>query len=218
MRLRAFSKSYDGRTVLRLPELELSPGGRYAVIGANGSGKSTLARCLAGVLRPDGGGAVLDGGVGVGYMPQKSYAFRMTVEKNLRLAGGTAEQAAAVMAALGLEPLRKSAAARLSGGETQRLALGRVLLGRYELLVLDEPTASMDMESTLAAERLMDGYCREHGCTLLLVTHSLSQARRMGEEVLFLHRGELAERGRAEDVLTAPKDPRTRAFLEFYGI
>ena len=82
MKISAFTKTYGGRTVLDMPETELEPGASYAVIGANGSGKSTLARILAGVEKPDGGKTVISG-ITVGYMPQKSYAFRMTVMRNL---------------------------------------------------------------------------------------------------------------------------------------
>lgn len=217
MKLRAFSKSYDGRCVLRWPEFSLEPGKRYAIIGANGSGKSTLARCMAGVIRPDEGDMVLQG-VKCGYMPQKNYAFRMSVARNLTVSSGTQERTEELMGALGLVPLRQANAKTLSGGETARLALGRVLMGDYDILLLDEPTAAMDMASTLIAERLIADYCRERGSTMILITHSLQQARRMADEVLFLDGGELVERGSVDVVLTAPQDARTKAFLDFYGL
>ena len=105
----------------------------------------------------------------------------------------------------------------LSGGELARLSLGRVLLQKHELLILDEPCASMDMESTLLAEELIRCYAEEHRAAVLLVTHSLSQARRLGTESMFLKDGKLMEAGKADIVLRYPQNEETRRFLEFYG-
>lgn len=87
MRIGSFTKSYAGRTVLEMPEFTLDGGMIYGVIGANGSGKSTLAKVLAGAEPPDGGTPVPEG-VRIGYLPQKSYAFRMSVQANICLASG----------------------------------------------------------------------------------------------------------------------------------
>ena len=216
MKTAPFSKTYGGRTVLTLPALELPEGQITAVIGPNGSGKSTLARLLAGVERPDGRAAVLPG-VSVGYMPQKSFAFRMRTEKNILLNGSDAKRAAALMDALGLGALARQSAKKLSGGETARMALCRLLMGRYDLLILDEPTAAMDMESTRAAEELLRETCAAQGCAVLLITHSVRQARRLAENVIVLHQGALVEQGECAQVLTAPREEQTRKFLEFYG-
>ncbi len=217
MKTAAFAKSYGGRTVLTLPELTLTPGEITAVIGPNGSGKSTLAKVLAGIEPPDGKQAVLPG-VSVGYLPQKPFAFRMSTEKNILLGGDDPARAAALMGALGLDGLARQSAKRLSGGETAKMALCRSLMGRCDLLILDEPTAAMDMESTLAAEQLIRGVSREQGCAVLLITHSVQQARRIADRALFLHRGKLAEQGPAERLLYVPKEEETRRFLEFYGV
>ena len=84
MILPAFSKTYEGRTVLDFPGMEMEPGKIYAVIGANGSGKSTFAKILAGALPADRRIKPMEG---IGYMPQKNYAFRMSLKKNLLLNG-----------------------------------------------------------------------------------------------------------------------------------
>ncbi len=213
----AFTKTFGDTPALRMPALELAAGRVCAVIGANGSGKSTLARVLAGVLAADGNSRPLKAAATVGYMPQKSYAFRMSVRKNILLAGDDAARADELMRSLRMDALADRRATSLSGGETARMALARVLLRPCELLILDEPTASMDVEATLLAESLIRRACKETGCALLLVTHSLQQARRVADDALFLYRGELAERGPAADVLHTPEDPRTRQFLDFYG-
>ena len=216
MKTAAFSKSYGGKRVLSLPELELPKGRITAIVGPNGSGKSTFAKILAGVEHADGKTPVLPG-VSVGYLPQKSFSFRMSTEKNVLLNGGDRARAAELMKALGIGELAGQSAKKLSGGETARMALCRILMGRYELLILDEPTAAMDMESTLAAEELIRAACGGQGCALLLITHSLSQARRLADRVIVLHRGELVEQGPCGRVLNEPEQEQTRRFLDFYG-
>ena len=217
MRVAACTKTFGTRTVLRVPEFDLAPGRLYAVVGANGSGKSTFARLAAGVLPADRNVRVLPEPVEVGYMPQKSYAFRLSTKANILLTGGGQEQAEALMEALQLGRLSRQRATGLSGGETAKMALARVLMRPCGLLILDEPTAAMDMESAVLAERLIQTYCKETNCTVLLITHDLQQARRMAEEALFFFRGQLWEAGPAKTVLYAPGRPETRRFLEFYG-
>ena len=96
---RAFEKSYHGRTVLSMPERDWKPNVIYAVIGANGSGKSTLAKILSGTESADEGVKVLNG-VSVGYLPQKAYAFRMSVEDNLRVNGKDSDRASHLLSSL----------------------------------------------------------------------------------------------------------------------
>ena len=217
MKTTAFTKTYARRTVLSLPELTLPESRITAVIGPNGSGKSTFARVLAGIEAADDRRAILTG-VSVGYQPQKSFPFRMSAKKNILQNGNDPTRATALMKALGIETLAGQSAKRLSGGETARMALCRILMKRYELLILDEPTAAMDMESTLAAEECIRAYCAETGCGVLLITHSIQQARRLAHRVIVLHEGKLIEQGDAERVLSSPQEEQTRRFLEFYGI
>ena len=217
MKTIAFTKTYSKRVVLDLPELELPEGQITAVIGPNGSGKSTFAKILAGIERADGKRPILPG-VSIGYLPQKSFPFRMSTEKNILANGNDRARAAELMKALELGGLAKQSAKRLSGGETARMALARLLMKQYELLILDEATSAMDMEFTLASERLIADYCRETGCAVLLITHSIQQARRAAQQVFFLHRGELIEQGETELILSQPRRAETKQFLDFYGI
>lgn len=217
MKIDAFSKTYDKRTVLDFPGMELEPGKIYAVIGANGSGKSTFAKILTGIEVSDQKKKPLSG-VDVGYMLQKSYAYRMSTKANILLNGKDETRAAGLMDALQLRHLENKRADKLSGGETARMALARLMMRRYKLVILDEPTAAMDMETTLLSEQLILEYVRETGCTLILVTHSLQQARRIADEVLYFHKGRLLESGQKETVLYEPGMAETKQFLEFYGI
>ncbi len=216
MKIRAFTKTYGARRVLDMPETELKAGGAYAVIGANGSGKSTLAKILAGVEKTDG---KKDVGLGLrtGYMPQKCFAFRMSTKNNLLINANEPERARELMSFLAIEHLAGSPAHRLSGGETARMALARLLMRDYELLIVDEPTAAMDMESAVLAERLLARYREKTGCTLIVVTHSLRQAERLTDEALFFDSGRLVERGPTDEIISSPRFEETKRFIELYG-
>ena len=216
MKINPVKKSYGERCVLDFPGMELVPGEICALIGSNGSGKSTLVRITAGVLGSDGGACALEKGVDVGYMPQKSYAFRMNTLRNLCLGGGDREKAMEMLRKLGIDHLAKSHGKSLSGGETARMALGRVLMEKHDLIILDEPTASMDMESTALSEAIITEYCRSTGAAVLWVTHSLAQARRVADKAAFLHGGKLWEHDAAEKILNDPEKAETREFLKFY--
>ena len=216
MKIAAFTKTYEGRRVLDFPGLELQRGLIYAVIGANGSGKSTFAKILAGVLPADKKLRYSDAS-SVGYMPQKNYAYRMTTLSNILLNGSDRGRADALMEKLQLKDLENKRADRLSGGETARMALARLMMKSYELVILDEPTAAMDMETSSLSEEMIVDYVKDTGCTLLLVTHSLQQAKRIAERVLYFHKGQLMEQGEKDTLLYNPQKPETRQFLEFYG-
>ena len=216
MNISSFSKTYDNVTVLQFPGINLEQGKIYAVVGANGSGKSTFAKILSGVLQSDQKENCLSG-VRAGYMPQKNYAFRMSTRANLLLNGTDEKKAEQLMDALQIRQLEQKRADRLSGGETARMSLARLMMGSYGLVILDEPTAAMDMETTLLSENLIASYVQQTGCALILVTHSLQQARRISDEVLFFHKGSLLESGPTAKVLFSPTKEETKRFLEFYG-
>ena len=214
MKLPAFIKTYDGVTVLDFPGMEIEPGKIYAVIGANGSGKSTFAKILSGVLPAD---QKVQLPQSVGYLPQKPYAFRMSTKKNILLGGSEEAKANELMWALQISHLEKKRADRLSGGETARMAIARLMMKAFDLVILDEPTAAMDIETTAAAESLILDYTGATGCATILVTHSLQQARRVADEALFFYKGKLMESGAKERLLYHPTQPETKRFLEFYG-
>ena len=217
--LKHYYTDSDGNEVKALDgvDLTIEQGEFVAIIGANGSGKSTFAKNLAGILPADRKGKLLDA-ASVGYMPQKNYAFRMTAKANILLNGKDEDRATNLMDALQIRHLENKRADKLSGGETARMALARLMMRRYDVVILDEPTAAMDMETTSLSEDLILRYVKETGCALILVTHSLQQARRVADEVLYFHKGRLLEYGSKETVLYEPVTAETRQFLEFYGV
>lgn len=211
-------KTYNGRTVLDIPELRLQEGVRYALIGPNGSGKSTLLRILAGVLKPDAGTVHL--GIppaDIAYSPQSPYAFDHTVLRNVML-GITGEEdakrkALTALEQVGLENLSSACGKKLSGGETQRMVLARMIAKPHKLLLLDEPTSSTDVAAEEQIEQALLEYARACGCSLIFSTHEPGQALRLAEQVLVLYDGRIVEAGETGPVLHAPQSEEGRMFL-----
>lgn len=205
----ALKKTYRDKTVLDIPETAIRDGSITAVCGRNGSGKSTLARILAGVIKDDSGTSLALSGH-TGYMCQASLPFRLSVRKNLLLNADkncskeeNQQRANRLLEEIGLQEYAKKNAARLSGGQTQRMALARVLMKSYDLLILDEPTASMDQAAIPAAEKLILDYQKRTGCTILLITHSPEQAERLADQVLLLDEGKIISLSASVDEVLA---------------
>ena len=222
MRIKAFTKTYGDRIAASFDGMELEKGKIYAIIGANGSGKSTIARIIAGALKPDIKGSVTEGKPVINYMPQRSFSFRMSVIKNILISCGSSEENKAkaeyYMDKLELTELKDQRADRLSGGETGKMALSRVMMKDCDILVLDEPTAAMDVKSTIAAEALIKEYRGKTGACVIIITHSLAQAQRVADYTLFISNGEVCEFGETEKVINSPNKGETRQVIEFYGV
>lgn len=218
-----FTKSYHGRTVLNFPAFSFEPSHIYAVIGSNGSGKSTFARVLAGIEKADSATRPLSSSVNIGYLPQKPYAFHMTLRKNILLnkkknSSGNETRAEELIRAFELTALAEKNGSSLSGGETARMALARLMTKEYSLLILDEPTAAIDMNNTLRAEQVIREYTHRTKASVLLITHSLKQALRLSDTVLYLENGNLIEQGGTASVLNEPSTVELRRFLDFYSL
>lgn len=221
MRIDGLIVRYGDVTALDIDGLVLERGTSYAVIGANGCGKSTLARCIAGVLEPTAGAVALEGDDRVRYMPQRSYAFYGSTRANVLLgadaASGAMGRAEELMDALDLTALAQQKAKRLSGGQTARMALARTLVGPGTWLLLDEPTAALDGESMLKAERLVQEYRESFDAGVVYITHSLKQAARVSDMLVFMEGGRIVEMGRTEQLLDRPRTPSLARFLELFG-
>ncbi len=220
--LRDVVQQFGGRIVLEIPVLQFVPGRRYGLIGENGSGKTTLIRMLAGTGKPTSGSIEGLEGKKVGYLPQSPYAFSFSVLQNVALAlnghGDAKEIAQNALVAVGMESLMDARGDRLSGGEAQRMALARVLVRSYDVLLLDEPTSSTDVRSMDLIETTLKEYVQNTQCTLIFSTHSPAQALRLADEVLYLEKGRLVEQGLAETLFHSPQDERTKAFLRHWSL
>lgn len=224
-------KRYGSRTVLSIDSLMLDAGVTYALIGSNGSGKTTLLRALAGTSKINEGrvgvvGPVERNDVRVGYMPQKAYVFGYTVEKNVEMAiasSGLSRQEShkrvqSALAAVGMEELALARGTTLSGGEAQRVALARILVSDLDVVLLDEPTASMDIAGTLKVEAALAEYRTRTGCLMLVATHAPAQAKRIADQAVMLHEGRVVEQGPVSDVLAHPTSEEGRSFLSYWQL
>src|SRR6056297_1008874 len=225
---RGLALSIRGRRLLDGVDVAIRPGRRTVVMGANGAGKSLLLRVLHGLIPPTEGAVLWEGRPldraarrAQAMVFQRPVLLRRSVAANLRFAlavRGVPRRARAARVEEALTRARLADHAHrparvLSGGEQQRLALARALACEPRLLFLDEPTSSLDPASTQALEALLED-AHGSGVTVVLVTHDRGQARRLGDDIVFLHAGRVAETGPAGQVLDSPRSEAARAWLE----
>jgi polar amino acid transport system ATP-binding protein len=235
LELRGVTKAYDEVPVLRGIDLTLHEHRAVALIGASGSGKSTLMRCVDLLEEIDDGDILLDG-VAMTSPGRNPVAFRrrlgfvfqaynlfphMDVMQNVVLgavkAGGMApaqarERGLELLGRFGLADRAQEYPDRLSGGQQQRVAIVRALVTSPRALLLDEVTSALDPE--LVGEVLgVIRELKEEGMTMLIATHEMSFAREVADEVCYLQDGRIVERGRPEQIFTAPRSADTQRFL-----
>lgn len=215
-----------GRELLSDVSFTIRPGTFNVILGPNGAGKSLLLRLCHGLLAPHRGRIDWNGlspahaRAQHAMVLQRPVLLQRSVAANIdypiairHLPRRTRRQLVGeALEATGLVELARMPATRLSGGEQQRLAIARAWVLQPEALLLDEPCASLDPHSTAAVERLVDTM-RRRGATIIMTTHDLAQARRLGERVLFLSRGQLLEDCPASEFFTQPETPAAQAFL-----
>lgn len=225
--LENLTKEYEGRTVLDIASLRIEDGSLCGIIGPNGAGKSTLLNLIAGLMKPTSGS--LQYGDGSASVPlrdmtlvfQTPYLLRTSVEKNiaypLKLRGWDSDKIEARVSELaedlGLNAFRKQKCWKLSGGETQKVALARALSFHPKLLLLDEPTANVDPATTAEIERMLKKINKTEGTTVIMITHNLAQAHRLCNEVIFMNCGKVVEYGAGENVLKSPEQELTKRFV-----
>jgi tungstate transport system ATP-binding protein len=222
LQLRDVSFAAREKTIIDRVSLELAAGPRTVVLGANGAGKSVLMRLMHGLLSPTSGSVHWSGGEPArrqAMVFQRPVMLRRSALANvvyaLRLAGssGSQEVAMEALAKVGLAQLAHRPARVLSGGEQQRLALARAWALKPEVLFLDEPTASLDPSARQAIEAAI-GTIHAEGTKIVMVTHNLGQARRLGDEVLFVHQGRLVERSPVDRFFKQPGSVEAEAFIK----
>ena len=194
---------YGGGVVLDGLSLSVAAGETVAILGRNGVGKSTLLRTIMGLVRPKAGairfaGARIDGRepfeiarAGLGYVPQgREVLAELTVEENLILGDLRAAGADAVYAIFpALAEKRRTAGGRLSRGQQQQLAIGRALLGRPKLLLLDEPSEGIQPSIVGALVEVLAGSVRDSGMSLVLVEQNIERALALAARVVFIAQG-----------------------------
>lgn len=219
-KMRAAELSRRGKRLLGPVDLELGPDGFTVVIGPNGSGKTSLLRVMHGLERLSAGSAAWQieeraARARQAYVFQTPILLRRSVAQNLsyplKLRGQTAQADLLRDWAMRIDladALERSAL-RLSGGEKQKLALARALIVKPDVLFLDEPCANLDGRSTREIEALLVA-AQSGGTRIIMATHDLGQARRLGSDAIFMLGGRVHERG--NHVLSAPKTAEAQAF------
>lgn len=218
----------DGRTLLNCLDLSIEAAGFTVIMGPNGAGKSLLLRVLANLIRPDEGqikwsdtAASRQRAGGVAVVFQKPVLLRRSVLANLEFALAAAgvpkpsrrTRADELLAMAGLQSLSESPARVLSGGEQQRLALVRALASVPQVLLLDEPTASLDPQATRDFEQLAKSI-HDSGTKIVMVTHDVGQAHRLADEVVFIHQGQIVEVAPTAHFFENASHPASKAYLE----
>lgn len=236
-------KFFQGKRVLHGLNVDIPRGSALGIIGGSGSGKTTLMRCINGLSRFEQG-RVRCGDIDllptlsekdykkrlqslrrqVGMVFQHLYLFphktalQNVIEAPLYVANISRDQAIAEgerwLERFGIAHTAHRRPDALSGGEQQRVAIIRALMMKPKILFLDEPTSALDPKRSSDVREIFNEFVRQ-GSTLVLVTHSIRFLRGLADQILYMESGEVVESGAAEQVLDAPKDPRTRAFLEY---
>ena len=218
------------RQLVKSVSFSLSAGPKSVILGPNGAGKSLLLRLLHGLIVPDEGRVAWQQPAGA----RKDHARRrqaMVFQRPVLLRRSAAANVDYALTLHGIggaegrrrrdEALEKTGLAEMAGrqarvlsvGQQQRLALARAWALQPEVLFLDEPTASLDPAATLNVERVIEAMHGD-GTKLIMTTHDLGQARRLADEVLFLHRGRLVEHRAAKAFFETPESAEARAFLQ----
>lgn len=220
--IRNLELSFGEAMVFEGLNLDLSPSGCTMIMGHNGSGKSMLLKLLHGLMEPSSGSISW-----AGQKPrdvtqrqalvfQKPVLLRRSVAANmdfvLRARGKNAARRDEFLEHVGLAHKANQPARLLSGGEAQRLALARALATDPEVLFLDEPTASLDPASVLAIEHIVST-ARNSGVRIIFVTHDIGQAKRMADDVVFLHRGQVIQHSPAHEFFSEPRHQAAQDYL-----
>ncbi len=215
-----------GQVLLHDITLRIESGPRTLILGPNGAGKSLLLRLAHGLLSPSSGSVRWCGPAAALARRRQAMVFEeavllrrsaaANVEFVLRMRGvpraERRERVEAVLAQTGLRELARRPARKLSAGERQRLTLARAWVLEPSVLFLDEPTAALDPSATRRVEEVIEEIAKA-GTKIVMTTHDLGQARRLADEVVFLHRGSVYERTGASAFFERPSSEAARAFL-----
>jgi len=203
--------------IIKPVSLEIGAGPSTVILGANGAGKSVLMRLMHGLLFPTTGKVAWSSPGRQAMVFQRPVMLRRSAIANvayaLKLAGQEGSLAMEALEEVGLAHLGHRPARVLSGGEQQRLALARAWALHPEVLFLDEPTASLDPSATREIETVIRAFDAA-GTKIVMATHNLGQARRLADEVIYLHQGRVLERAAADRFFAAPATAEAAAFIK----
>jgi iron complex transport system ATP-binding protein len=231
------SFGYNGRRVLDDIRFSVDPGELLVILGPNGVGKTTLLRCINGILAPGKGTVWVDGrevagltpqqiARRIGYVSQQQSAGRLTAfdailmgrrphiqwrvsDEDLRIVDGAIKS-------LDLERLAMRYIDQMSGGELQKVAIGRAMVQEPKLLLLDEPTSNLDLKNQLEILRLLRHAVQDHGLAAVMTMHNLNMALRFADKYLFLKDGRIFDAGRPGEICAETVEAVYGVAVEIY--
>lgn len=227
-------KDFDGKTVLYINDLKMEEGKINAIIGPSGAGKSTLLQILNGIESPSEGTVVFDREefkrgrkVDLATRRKMAMVFQKPVLFNTSVFENVAcplklrklprklidEWVGEILKLVGLQDKSQQRALTLSGGEAQRIAVARSIVTQPKVLLLDEPTANLDPANVEVIEKLIEHARTVYKTTIIIVTHNMFQAKRLGDNVIFLLNGKVVETGPSSKLFINPENEKTLAFI-----
>jgi tungstate transport system ATP-binding protein len=223
-------KEYNGSKVLDVENIKFEKGHIYAILGLNGSGKSTLLHCIAGVCNLTKGQITYNGKNfiseknNISFMMQYPFLFNCSAKENIimglkfrKVCKKNIELKFKDYAkCLDIDEIINKNGKKLSGGESSKVAMLRTVIQETEVVILDEPTASMDIESTIKAENLIKNIMDDKKI-IIIVTHDLYQAERISDYVIFMDKGKVIEMGEGDNIFNNPTNPKLRLILNKKG-
>ena len=202
------SVRYGGNTILQRVDLDIEKGEIVTIVGPNGSGKTSLLKAIIGAVEPAKGFVTLKPGLKIGYVPQRlnfNPTLPITVERFMRLtAKADTRSCIAALETAGVSKVLKEQMSGLSGGQFQRVLLAGALLGRPEILLLDEATQGLDQPGSAAFYRQIEAVRRETGCAIMMISHDLHVVMSASDRVICLN-GHVCCAGTPAVVASAPE-------------
>ncbi|MFH0853185.1 MAG: ABC transporter ATP-binding protein [bacterium] len=211
-------KSFDRTPAVRGISIEIMPGEIFGLLGANGAGKTTTIQMLLGVLAPDQGEINVFGKSLFKHREEilkqmnfsSSYVQlpdNLKTEENLYVFGklyevpNIRERIKELMALFQLEQFRKMYTGKLSSGQLTRLYLAKALINKPRLLLLDEPTASLDPDIADRVRTVLKGLVKDNGTTILYTSHNMAEVEQMCDRLAFLHHGKILAQGTPQEII-----------------
>jgi tungstate transport system ATP-binding protein len=212
--IKGLVKQYEGRRVLDIDRLSVKKGSIYGLVGPNGAGKTTLLEILAFILKPDGGELLFNSNMvnytksglithrkSVVLVQQHPILFTTTVFKNIEFPlkirkierSKRHKSVDALLAMMGMTGFRDAMGHTLSGGETQRIAIAQALACSPDVILLDEPTSSVDIENRAGIENIIKKINREKGISIMFTSHDMLQVSRLADEIIYINNGKISE-------------------------
>ncbi len=191
--LQGVQRHFGAKHVLKNVTLDIPEGQFVAIVGKSGCGKSTLLRLIAGLDRPDGGRVQANGAARIRFQEPRLLPWdRVGANVEVGLIGAKGGDALAYLEEVGLADRAGDWPSVLSGGQKQRVALARALVGRPDILALDEPLGALDALTRIEMQQLLQRIWREKGFTAVLVTHDVAEAIVLADRVVLLEEGRVA--------------------------